>query len=355
VELLKRTLKQVSKKQIFWPIIMLIAILLLNGIVSGGAFFALKIVDGHLYGRLIDILRNGSKLMVLAIGMTMALATGGTDISVGSVMAISGAIACSIVDGRIFPGLGGNVTVAILLALAAGVVCGAWNGFLISKIKIQPIVATMILMVAGRGIAQLITNGKIVTIGSNSAISAANTSAYYFINGGYILGLPFPMFIVAFFLILVLLLTKGTAFGLFVESIGVNDVSSRFAGIKVDRIKLLIYMFSGFMASVAGLIESAGIKAADCNNAGLMIELDAILAVAIGGTSLFGGRFSIPASIIGALIIQSITTSLLAMGVVPQATLVVKSLVVVVICLAQSAKFKVAISRKFARKAVKTV
>ena len=242
----------------------------------------MKIVEGHLYGRIIDILRNGSKLMLLATGMTFVLATGGTDISVGSVMAISGAIACSIVAN------GGNVAVAVLVAILAGVVAGAWNGMLVAKVKIQPIVATMILMVAGRGIAQLITNGKIITINSDS---------YYFINGGYILGLPFPIFIVAFVVLIAMLFTKKTAFGLFLESTGINPVSSRFAGINVDRIKWLVYTFCGVMAAVAGLIESAGIKGADCNNAGLLIEMDAILAVAIGGTSLNGGRFSIPASL----------------------------------------------------------
>ncbi|MDR0381338.1 MAG: ABC transporter permease [Oscillospiraceae bacterium] len=341
---MSQKLRQFSKNQIFWPLMVLLAILLANGIVSGGSFFEMRIVDGHLYGRLIDILRNGSKLMVLAIGITMALATGGTDISVGSVMAISGAVACSIVDGRLLPGASGNVAVAVVLALLAGVLCGLWNGVLIAKVKIQPIVATMILMVAGRGIAQLITEGKIVTI---------NSDAYYFINGGYILGLPFPLFIVAFAFVLVMLFTRKTAFGLFIEAIGVNSVSSRFTGIKVDRIKLMIYTFSGLMAAVAGLIESAGIKGADCNNAGLLIELDAILSVAIGGTSLFGGRFSIPASVIGALIIQSISTSVLAMGVAPEVTLVVKSLIVVVICLVQSKKFKETIAGKFSRRAVK--
>ncbi len=137
--------------------------------------------------------------------MTFVLATGGTDISVGSVMAISGAIACSIVAN------GGNVAVAVLVAILAGVVAGAWNGMLVAKVKIQPIVATMILMVAGRGIAQLITNGKIITVNSDS---------YYFINGGYILGLPFPVFIVLFVVIIVILFTKKTAFGLFLESTG---------------------------------------------------------------------------------------------------------------------------------------
>ena len=309
-------LKKLTKCQSFWPLMVLLAILLVNGVVSGGAFFQMRIVDGHLYGRLIDILRNGSKLMLLATGMTMVLATGGTDISVGSVMAISGAIACSVVDGRILSSLGGSVTAAVLIAVLAGVLCGAWNGLLVSKIKIQPIVATMILMVAGRGIAQLITDGKIVTV---------NSDAYYFINGGYILGLPFPLFIVGFFVLLIMLFTKKTAFGLFVESTGCNPVSSRFAGI----------------------------KGADCNNAGLMIEMDAILAVAIGGTSLAGGRFSIPASIVGALIIQSITTSVYAMGVAPEVTQVVKALIVVAICLAQSKKFKAAVAARLtSRKAV---
>lgn len=153
-------LKRMTQAQMFWPLMVFLAILLINGIISGGEFFSIQIVDGHFYGRIIDIFRNGSKLMLLATGMTMVLATGGTDISVGSVMAISGAIACSIVDGRIFSNLGGSVAAAVVLAILSGVLCGFWNGFLVSRVKIQPIIATMILMVAGRGIAQLITEGN---------------------------------------------------------------------------------------------------------------------------------------------------------------------------------------------------
>lgn len=333
-------IKKMSSKQAFWPCIIFISILLINGIASGGTFFDVKIVDGHFYGRIIDIFRNGSKLMLLSIGMTMVLATAGTDISVGSVMAISGAVACSIVSGRLFPQLGGSVTAAVLLAILAGVVCGMWNGFLVSKIKIQPIVATMILMVAGRGIAQLITNGKIVTI---------NSDAYYFINGGYILGIPFPVYIVAFALVLALLFTRKTAFGLFLESTGCNSTASTYTGVNTNRVYLVVYTICGTLAAGAGLIESAGIKGADCNNAGLGIEMDAILAVAIGGTSLMGGRFSIVSSVIGALIIQSITTSVLAMGVAPEITQVVKAVLVVIICLSQSPSFLTAASQKLKR------
>lgn len=332
-----KRISKITKAQVFWPIIILLLILLFNGIFSGGSFFEMKIVDNHLFGRMIDILRNGSKLMLLAIGLTLVLATGGTDISVGSVMAISGAIACSIVDGRILPSLGGNVIIAVILAMIAGLFCGAWNGFLVARIKIQPIVATMILMVAGRGIAQLISNGKIVTI---------NSEAYYFINSGYILGLPFPVFIVGFALLILLLFTKKTAFGLYVEATGCNPNSSRLAGLNVEAIKWLVYTFSGGLAAVSGLIESAGIKGADCNNAGLMIELDAILAVAIGGTSLNGGRFSVPSSIVGALIIQSITTTVYATGVPPQSTQVIKAILVIFICLFQSTEFKATLMKK---------
>lgn len=334
-------MKKFKNRMEFRPLLSLVAILLICGILSGGSFFKLQIVDGHLYGRLIDILRNGSKYMVLAIGMTMVLATGGTDISVGSVMAISGALACSIVDGRILPGLGGNVVVAVLIALAAGALCGAWNGFLVAKLKVQPIVATMILMTAGRGIAQLIADGKIVTITSDS---------YYYISGGYILGLPVPMYIAAIMLVLALVLTKKTAFGLAVEAIGINSNSARLAGIKVEQNTWLIYIFCGLCAAIAGLIESAGIKGADCNNCGLMIEMDGILAVAIGGTSLSGGRFSLISSIIGALVVQTITTMILAFGVAPEIIRVFKALIVIVICLAQSPAFVAKVRGAFGKK-----
>lgn len=337
---MKAKLSKFTQKQEFWPLMIFLIILLFNGIVSGGDFFKLSIVDNHLYGRVIDIFRNGSKLMILAAGMTMALSTGGTDISVGSVMAISGAIACSVVNGNILPGVNGNVAVAVILAILAGVACGLWNGFLVAKIKIQPIVATMILMVAGRGIAQLITSGKIITISSDT---------YYFINGGYILGLPFPLFIVIFLVGLLLLFTMKSSFGLMTEAVGCNANASRFAGIKVDKVLLGIYTLSGTFAAIAGLIESSGIKGADCNNAGLNIEMDAILAVAIGGTNLMGGRFSILASVIGALIVQSITTTVLALGVPAALIRVLKAIMIIVICLFQSGRFKEILASKLGR------
>ena len=323
-------MKKLTQKMEFKPFVVLLVIIFLCGIISGGDFFKITIVDGHFYGRLIDILRNGSRYAILAVGMTMALGTGGTDISVGSIMAISGAIACSIVDERILQALGGNVFLAVLLALLAGAVCGAWNGFMVAKLKVQPMVATMILLTAGRGIAQLIADGKIVTI---------TNDAYYSISGGYFLGLPVPAFIALIVIVLFLILTRSTAFGMQVEAIGINQASARLAGIKVERNLWIIYILCGITAALAGIIESAGIKGADCNNCGLMIELDGILAVAIGGTALSGGRFSIISSVIGALIVQTISTTIYAFGVAPELTRVAKAVIVIIVCLIQSKPF----------------
>jgi simple sugar transport system permease protein len=333
--------KKFAKYQVFWPLLILIAIWCICEVWSlcdprfQRDWFNLTIRDNHLYGFLVDVFRNGSTYMLLAMGLTMVLATAGTDISVGAVMAISSSIACSIIDNRILPGLGGSLAGAVIVALIAGLLCGLWNGTLVSKLKMPPIVATMILLTGGRGIAQLIADGKIVTINT-----AANGDAYYFLSGGFVFGLPFPIFIVAFLLIAILLFTKLTSFGVSVEASGCNPTASRFAGINVDILKIGIYVFCGLTAAVAGLVESAGIKGADCNNIGLMNELYGILAVALGGTSLAGGRFSITASVIGAVIVQTIETFLLAVGVAPQAIKVAMALMILVICLAQSKRSK---------------
>ena len=268
-------MKKYTERMEFKPFCVLIAIILLCGLISGGDFFKITIVDGHFYGRLIDILRNGSRYAILAAGMTMALGTGGTDISVGSVMAISGAIACSIVDSRILPGLNGSVAAAVILALLAGAVCGAWNGFMIAKLKVQPMVATMILLTAGRGIAQLIADGKIVTITSEE---------YYNISGGYLLGFPAPMFIAIGVIIIFLLLTKGTAFGMQVESIGVNQNSSRLAGIKVERNLWLIYI----LCDADGALAERWDLGSDTNAPGLLTRYRtaAFSAFSYAGTNL---------------------------------------------------------------------
>ena len=330
-------LQRFIKSKVFWPLIILAAILLFGEIFTKD-FFVVTVRDGHLFGILIDILNRSSQIMVIAVGLTFVIATAGIDISVGAVVAISGAVAASLIGGKLV--INGSTQsfvtnfpmwFAILAAVGVATLLGFWNGMLITRLRMQPIIATLILMVAGRGIAQLITGGQIITV---------YYAPYFYIGNGFLFMLPFPIFIVALVLLFAALITRKTALGLFIEAIGTNPTASKFSGIRADNIKLAIYMFSGFCAGVSGLLVSSNVKCADGNNAGLLFELDAILAVVIGGTSMSGGRFTLIGSVIGALIIQSLTTTILAFGVPSQVTTLVKAVVVVLICFIQSEQFR---------------
>lgn len=327
-----------------WPILVLALLLIFNFFFTPG-FFHLTVRDGRVYGSLIDILRRGAPVMLLSLGMALVIATGGIDLSVGAVMAITGTIAAALIvrpdDSPLaFINVTHSLTLIILLSLAAAAIAGLWNGLLVALLDIQPIVATLILMVAGRGIARFPTSGQIVTF---------EHPGFEFLGTGGFLGLPFPVTIVVVVAILTGLLTRGTALGLFVESVGNNPKAARLAGVSSSRVKILVYVFCGFCAGVAGLISTADIKAADFNNLGLYLELDAILAVSLGGTSLSGGRFSIVGALIGAVLIQTLTTTILARGVPEPLTLVIKGMVVVLVCLLQSEKFRSRCKRLFKR------
>lgn len=299
-----------------------LAVILLTNLVLSPEFFHLQLKDGRLYGSLIDILNRSAPVALLAIGMSIVIATGGIDLSVGAVIAISGAVCANLLNSSV-----DSLTLVILAGMCAGLVAGAVNGSLVSIFGIQPIVATLVLMVAGRGIAQLINDGQIVTF---------NNDAFSFIGVGSIFGLPTPIIIVFVVFLLAQLLVRLSALGLFIESIGCNPKASAYAGLHVRSIKFTAYCFSGLCAAVAGMIVSADIQGADANNAGLWLELDAILAVVLGGASLAGGRFSIPLTLIGVLIIQTMTTTIIMSGVDPKYNLLVKSIIIIAVLLLQS-------------------
>ncbi|SEH02822.1 simple sugar transport system permease protein [Nonomuraea solani] len=311
-------------RRLLWPLAVLALLLVLN-VFFTPSFFSIQVRDGHLYGSLIDILRFGAPLILVSLGMTLVIATGGIDLSVGSVVAISGALACLQIsqDAGLFT--------AVALALGLCLVLGAWNGFLVAGIGIQPIIATLILMVAGRGLAQLITDGQIITV---------NSPEYKVIGGGYWLTVPFGILIVIAVLAITVFLTRRLALGMLIESVGGNAEASRLAGIRSRGIIIMVYAFAALCAGVAGLMISSNVSSADGNNAGLWIELDAILAVVIGGTSLAGGRFSLGGTVLGALIIQTLTTTIYSIGVPPETTLLFKALVVTAVCLIQSPSFR---------------
>jgi len=298
-------------------------------------FFHLEVKSGHLYGSLIDIVFRAAPIMILGVGMTLVIATKGIDISVGSVAAIAGAVAAVLTAKA-----GAPLWMVVTLPLALTLVLGAWNGVMVAFFGIQPIVATLILMVSGRGIAQLITDGKIVTF---------LDPGFEYVGGGFLFGLPFVLTIVGLLVLAAWALTRRTALGLFVESVGINARASSVAGLPTKGVIFAVYVVSGFCAGLAGLFYSSEIKGADANNAGLYTELDAILAVVIGGTSMDGGKFFLGGTILGALVMQALTTTILTFGVPVEATLVLKAGVVLALCLLQSPDFRQSLSRLWIR------
>jgi simple sugar transport system permease protein len=308
-----------------WPLLALLTILLLNLFLNPG-FFRFHVRDGHLYGSIVDILNRGAPVMLLSLGMTLVIATGGVDLSVGAVMALAGAVsAVLIAEHHVHP------IVAIAAGLGVSVVAGAWNGVLVAYLRLQPIVATLILMVAGRGIAMLITDGQHVRVSDPTFLA---------IGRGWFAGLPLSVTIVAGTLLVLSLATRRTAIGLFVESVGNNPTAARYAGVEERMVKVLVYAFSGLCAGIAGLIAASNLGEADAGAVGQYSELDAILAVVVGGTALAGGRFSLVGSIIGALVMQTLTTTILQSNVRPATTMVVKAVVVIAVCLLQSEAFR---------------
>jgi ribose/xylose/arabinose/galactoside ABC-type transport system permease subunit len=304
-----------------WPVSGL-ALLLLFDLCFTDGFFKLEVRDGHLYGVLIDILNHGSKVMLLALGMALVIATGGVDLSVGAVMAIAGAVAARLINAA-----NPSFTVAIFGALAVSILAGSWNGLLVGAFQIQPIVATLILMVAGRGIAMLITDGQIITF---------TDPRLTYLGNGHLLGMPFPVWLSAAMLLFTAVLTRRTALGLFIESVGDNQAASSYAGVNAATVKFFVYVFSGFCAGLAGLVAASNIKCADSNHAGLFLELDAILAVVVGGTLLTGGRFYLVGAIVGALFIQALTTTMYMRNVSADVAPVPKALAILIVCLLQS-------------------
>ena len=247
-------------------------------------------------------------IVIVAIGMTFVIATGGIDLSVGSLMAISGALAPLIFLAETAPFsnvIVGNL-LAYLLPVLAAATLGLFNGALVTAFRIQPIIATLVLFIAGRGFAQVITNGQIQTF---------KEPGWQKLGLGRVLGIPVQVILMLAIVAIAAWVMRTTTFGRHVLAIGGNEAAARLSGVPVARVKLVVYAISGTLAGIAGLIAIAIVSSSDANLVGSNIELDAIAAVAVGGTPLIGGRASMVGTLIGALILQLIRTTLLTEGV----------------------------------------
>ena len=322
--------KQTFNKQLLIPLAALIALALFN-LIYDPSFFKISLGTNSignpvLSGYLITILDYGSELAILAIGMTLVTAaSGGQDISVGAAIAIAGSVILRVLCGSNSrpETLQAPIIVAFLVACVVAMLFGAFNGILVAYFKIQPMVATLILFTAGRSIAAWINNNELPII--------SEPSFGYF--GGYIPGIPIPtpFFIAMACVIVIMLVLKFTTLGLYTQSVGINGNSSRLNGINPEFIKFLSFVILGLCVAVAGLIKVSRLSTINYSVIAKDIEMDAILAVALGGNALSGGKFNMTASILGAYVIQFLTTTLYKLNVNSEALSAYKAVVVIVL------------------------
>jgi simple sugar transport system permease protein/ribose transport system permease protein len=269
-----------------------------------------------------NVLLQTSTVTLVGVGMTLVIATGGIDLSVGSVMAIAGALAATRLDG--------GVALAIGVALVGALVVGALNGTLIARERIQPIVVTLATLIAGRGLAQVLSDdGQLVPI---------RNATFETLGRGHVGPVPAPVLLAVVVVAVAAFVLRSTPFGRYVLAVGGNSAAARLAGIPVQRTLITVYALSALLAGLAGLVEASRLGASDAAKIGLNIELDAIAATVVGGTALAGGRATILGTVVGALVMQVIATSF-NMLLVPYAwSLALKAVIILVAVFAQRPK-----------------
>lgn len=325
-------LKSLVRTPWFWGAVGIVLLLALNTFKDPN-YLAIGVnpTTGLLSGNILDILRVSAPIIMIALGMTFVIATSGIDLSVGSVMAVGGAVAMETLSSLNAPASPGAMFTAIALAVLLGAVLGAVNGFLVAVIGLQPFISTLVMMLAGRGIARVITGGQNTN---------ATNAPFRELANGQVLGLPLSFVLAIVIVVLIALVMRRTALGLMIESIGINPQASRMAGIRPRPILITVYTLSAALAAIGGLFTVSEVMTVDVSGTGYQMELDAILAVVIGGTSLAGGKFSILGSTIGALLIATLNKTVIFLGVSSAATPAFKAIVIIVLVLLQSERVR---------------
>jgi len=341
-------MKKIFSNQIFIPIAALLLLAIFN-LIADPSFYKItlgynSVGDPVLSGYLMTILDYGSELVILAIGMTLVTAaTGGQDISVGAAIAIAGSVILRVLCGTDSrpETLQAPIIVAFLVGCIVAMIFGAFNGALVAFFKIQPMVATLILFTAGRSIAAWINNNELPII--------SEPSFSYF--GGFIPGIPIPtpFFIALICIIVTVLVLRFTNLGLYTQAVGINEHSSKLNGLNPAMIKFLTFVILGLCVAVVGLIKVSRLSSINYSVIAKDIEMDAILAVALGGNALSGGKFNMWASVLGAYVIQFLTTTLYKFNVQSDALSAYKAVVVIILVVLSAPTVRDALS-KFGKK-----
>jgi simple sugar transport system permease protein len=320
------------RRQFFWGIVAILLLLLVN-ILKDPSFLSVSInsSNGNLVGNLVDILRASAPILMIAVGMSLVVATGGIDLSVGSIMVVAGAVSMEFLKASGGPDSGGVALGALGAALAVSALLGVVNGILVSVVGLQPFISTLVMMLAGRGLAKVITSGQNTT---------ASNGPFRWIANGYVIGLPVVVLLAVVVVLIVALVVRRSALGLMIEAIGVNPKASRMAGIKPRGLLVTVYALSAVLAGIAGIFATASVMTVDVSRTGYQLELDAILAVVIGGASLAGGKFSVGGAVVGALLIATLDKTIVFLGISSSATPAFKAAVIIVLCLLQSERVR---------------
>ena len=268
------------------------------------------------FGNLMNILRQTSVNAIIAVGMTLVILTAGIDLSVGSVLALSGAFAASLIALEV------PVIVAVPVALLAGAALGAVSGVIIAKGKVQAFIATLVTMTLLRGVTMVYTDGRPISTGFTDT-----ADAFAWFGTGYLLGIPVPVWLMVLVFAVAWYLLNHTRFGRYVYALGGNESATRLSGINVDRVKIGVYAICGLLAALAGIIVTSRLSSAQ-PTAGMGYELDAIAAVVLGGTSLMGGKGKIMGTLIGALIIGFLNNALNLLDVSSYYQMIAKAVVI---------------------------
>lgn len=302
--------KQFNLKEFLIEQRSIIALLVLIAIVSSISpnFFTID--------NLLNILRQTSVNAIIAVGMTFVILTAGIDLSVGSILALTGAVAASLVNMDL------SIFVVIPLVLLFGTLLGGISGVIVAKGKVQAFIATLVTMTLLRGVTMVYTDGRPISLGFSDV-----ADQFSFLGTGYLLGIPFPIWLMAIIFIVAWYLLKHTPIGRYIYALGGNEAATSLSGINVDKVKIFVYAVSGLLATVAGLIVTSRLSSAQ-PTAGVSYELDAIAAVVVGGTSLMGGKGRITGTLIGALIIGFLNNALNLLDISSYYQMIAKSIVI---------------------------
>lgn len=324
----RTSLSAVSRSQYF-GVIAAIAFLLILNLIKDPGYLSITYSSstGHLVGNVIDILRAAAPLMMIAVGMSLVVATAGIDLSVGSLMAVSGAVSMVTLHNADASESPWAALVAIVLALGLCAVLGLLNGVLVAGVGLQPFITTLVMMLTARGLAKVITSGQNQT---------SVNEPYRWVANGYVFGLPVVFLLAVAVVLIVAFGVRRSALGLMLEAIGIDPEASRLAGINRRALLLTAYVASAVLAGVAGIFVTGSVMTVDVSQTGYQLELDAILAVVVGGTSLAGGKFSIGGAVAGAMLIATLDKTVVFLGVPSSATPAFKAIVIIALYLAQS-------------------